>query len=146
MLVAVAYLAAALLGFAAWRKLPLELLPDTELPRLGVQALWPGASPQTTEAQLTAPLEATVPREGPAAWTMATSRSGEGGFRSGAGGGATQRKRIMVPPALLCSILHEGWYPKTNAHSPGGRSSRRSLCGCLGIVQSRCAAGGKPTG
>ena len=72
MLVAVAYLAAALLGVAAWHHLPLELLPDTELPRLGVSARWPGASPQTTEAQLTASLKAAVPREGPAAWTVAT--------------------------------------------------------------------------
>ena len=58
--VAMAYLAVALLGVAAWRNLPIELLPDTELPRLNVRAQWPGASPQTTEALLTAPLEAAV--------------------------------------------------------------------------------------
>jgi HAE1 family hydrophobic/amphiphilic exporter-1 len=55
--VAMAYLAIALLGVMAWRNLPLELLPDTQLPRLTVQASWPGASPEATEAFLTAPLE-----------------------------------------------------------------------------------------
>jgi HAE1 family hydrophobic/amphiphilic exporter-1 len=57
---AMAYLAAALLGVAAWRGLPVELLPDTQLPRLTVTARWPGASPETTEAFLTSPLEAAV--------------------------------------------------------------------------------------
>ena len=54
------YLAVALLGVAAWRNLPLELLPDTDLPQLSVMAQWPGASPETTEAFLTSPLEAAV--------------------------------------------------------------------------------------
>ncbi|HEX5831078.1 MAG TPA: efflux RND transporter permease subunit, partial [Gemmatimonadaceae bacterium] len=57
---AMAYLAAALLGVAAWRNIPLELLPDTELPRLTVEATWRGASPETVEAFLTAPMEALV--------------------------------------------------------------------------------------
>jgi len=55
-----AYLAVSLLGVAAWRNIPIELLPDTQLPRLTVSASWPGASPETTEAFLTAPLEAAV--------------------------------------------------------------------------------------
>ena len=54
------YGALALLGVAAWRNVPIELLPDTELPRLSVQAWWPGASPETTEALLTAPIEAQI--------------------------------------------------------------------------------------
>ncbi|HEY0304752.1 MAG TPA: efflux RND transporter permease subunit, partial [Longimicrobiales bacterium] len=54
------YLAVALLGVAAWRNLPVELLPDTELPQLSISAQWPGASPETTEAFLTSPLEAAV--------------------------------------------------------------------------------------
>jgi HAE1 family hydrophobic/amphiphilic exporter-1 len=58
--VAMAYAAVALLGVAAWRNLPIELLPDTRLPRLTVTAEWAGASPETVEAFLTAPLEATV--------------------------------------------------------------------------------------
>lgn len=58
--VAMAYLAVGLLGIAAWRRLPIELLPDADMPRLSVRASWPGASPETTEAFLTSPLEAAV--------------------------------------------------------------------------------------
>jgi len=58
--VAMAYGAVALLGAFAWRNIPVELLPDTQLPQLTVTARWPGASPETTEAFLTAPLEATI--------------------------------------------------------------------------------------
>ncbi|HET7464418.1 MAG TPA: efflux RND transporter permease subunit [Longimicrobium sp.] len=58
--VAMGYLALALLGVASWVKMPVELLPDTELPRLRVTAGWRGASPETTEAFLTSPLEAAV--------------------------------------------------------------------------------------
>lgn len=58
--ITMAYLAVALLGVAAWRNIPIELLPDTALPRLQVRAeLW-GASPEVTEALLTAPLEAAI--------------------------------------------------------------------------------------
>jgi hydrophobic/amphiphilic exporter-1 (mainly G- bacteria), HAE1 family len=58
--VTMAYLAVALLGVAAWRNIPIELLPDTELPQLNIQALWPGSSPEVTEAFLTSPIEAAV--------------------------------------------------------------------------------------
>ncbi|MGQ0813816.1 MAG: efflux RND transporter permease subunit [Gemmatimonadota bacterium] len=58
--VAMGYLAVALLGVAAWRHLPVELLPNAELPQLSINAQWPGASPETTEAFLTSPLEAAV--------------------------------------------------------------------------------------
>ncbi len=58
--VSMAYLAVALLGVAAWRNIPLELLPDTRLPRLDVMASWPGASPEQVEAFLTAPMEAVI--------------------------------------------------------------------------------------
>ncbi len=58
--VSMLYFAVALLGVAAWRNVPLELLPDTELPKLSVHATWPGASPETTEALLTSPLEEAV--------------------------------------------------------------------------------------
>ena len=54
------YLAVALLGIAAWRNIPIELLPETALPQLTVRAQWRGASPETTEAFLTAPLEAAI--------------------------------------------------------------------------------------
>ena len=58
--VSMGYFAVALLGIAAWRNIPIELLPDTELPQLTVWALWRGASPEVTEAFLTAPLEAAI--------------------------------------------------------------------------------------
>jgi HAE1 family hydrophobic/amphiphilic exporter-1 len=58
--VAMAYMAVSLLGVAAWVLVPIELLPDTELPRLTVSASWPGASPEATEAFLTSPLEAAI--------------------------------------------------------------------------------------
>ncbi len=57
---AMAYLAAALLGIAAWRNIPVELLPESDLPRLYVRAWWGGASPQTVEAFVTSPLEAAI--------------------------------------------------------------------------------------
>ena len=58
--VTMAYLAVALLGVAAWRNIPIELLPDTQLPQLHVTASWRGASPEALEAFVTAPLEAAV--------------------------------------------------------------------------------------
>jgi HAE1 family hydrophobic/amphiphilic exporter-1 len=58
--VAMGYLALSLLGVASWVKMPVELLPETELPRLRVMASWRGAGPETTEAFLTSPIEAAV--------------------------------------------------------------------------------------
>ncbi len=58
--VAMGYLAVGLLGIAAWRNIPIELLPQAELPRLTVNAEWRGASPETVEAFLTSPLEASI--------------------------------------------------------------------------------------
>ncbi len=58
--VAMLYAALALLGVASWLNVPVELLPETELPRLQISATWPGASPEVTEAFLTSPIEAAV--------------------------------------------------------------------------------------
>ncbi len=58
--VTMTYLGVALLGVAAWRNIPIELLPDTELPQLNVQTQWPSASPEVMEAFVTAPLEAAI--------------------------------------------------------------------------------------
>jgi hydrophobic/amphiphilic exporter-1 (mainly G- bacteria), HAE1 family len=58
--VSMTYLAVALLGVAAWRNVPIELLPNTDLPQLAVSADWSRASPETMEAFVTAPLEAAV--------------------------------------------------------------------------------------
>jgi HAE1 family hydrophobic/amphiphilic exporter-1 len=58
--ITMAYLAVALLGVAAWRNIPIELLPDTDLPQLTVQATWRGASPEVMEAFVTSPIEAAI--------------------------------------------------------------------------------------
>ena len=58
--VTMTYLAVALLGVAAWENIPIELLPDTRLPRLTVRGNWRGASPETIEAFLTSPMEAVI--------------------------------------------------------------------------------------
>ncbi len=58
--VTMTYAAVALLGASAWRTIPIEVLPDTQLPRLTVTGTWRGASPETVEAFLTAPLEAAI--------------------------------------------------------------------------------------
>jgi hydrophobic/amphiphilic exporter-1 (mainly G- bacteria), HAE1 family len=58
--VAMVYLSVALLGVAAWRGIPIELLPDAEFPRLTLTLEWPGSSPETIEAFATSPLEAAV--------------------------------------------------------------------------------------
>jgi multidrug efflux pump subunit AcrB len=58
--VTMAYVAVALLGIAAWQNIPLELLPDTQLPRLSVQVRWQGASPEAVEAFVTSPIEGTI--------------------------------------------------------------------------------------
>jgi len=54
------YLVVAACGFLALRNVPIELLPDTSLPRLSVAASWPGSSPEVVEAFLTAPLEGAI--------------------------------------------------------------------------------------
>jgi hydrophobic/amphiphilic exporter-1 (mainly G- bacteria), HAE1 family len=58
--VAMVYASVALLGVAAWRGIPVELLPSTEFPRLSVSISWPGASPETVEAFATSPVEASI--------------------------------------------------------------------------------------
>lgn len=58
--VAMTYSAVALLGLFSWQNIPVEFLPDTELPRLTVNASWRGSSPETVEAFLTSPLEASI--------------------------------------------------------------------------------------
>ena len=46
------------IGLIAVLQLPIELLPALEYPRMSLSASWTGASPESIEAQLTAPLEA----------------------------------------------------------------------------------------
>ena len=58
--IAMGYVAVALLGLFAWQDIPIELMPDRSLPRLTVNGVWRGASPETVEAFLTSPLESTI--------------------------------------------------------------------------------------
>ncbi|HEY0021613.1 MAG TPA: efflux RND transporter permease subunit [Longimicrobium sp.] len=76
--VAMAYAALALLGVASWLNVPLELLPDTQLPRLRVTVSWPGASPEVTEAFLTSPVEAAVQQVRGVETVTSTSEEGRG--------------------------------------------------------------------
>lgn len=76
--VAMAYGAVALLGVAAWRNVPIEVLPDTDLPQLTVRASWRGASPETLEAFLTAPLESAIQQVRGVERIVSTSSEQEG--------------------------------------------------------------------
>ena len=76
--VAMAFSALALLGVASWLNVPVELLPETELPRLRIRAEWPGASPEVTEAFLTSPLEAAVQQVRGVETVTSTSEEGTG--------------------------------------------------------------------
>ena len=73
------YLVVAALGVFAFRNVPIELLPDTSLPRLQVTATWPGASPEVVEAFLTAPLEAAIQQVRGVERITSTSREGAQG-------------------------------------------------------------------
>jgi hydrophobic/amphiphilic exporter-1 (mainly G- bacteria), HAE1 family len=52
--------ALSLLGGMAWVSLPLEILPETRLPRMTLEVEWPGSAPESMEALVTSPLEAAV--------------------------------------------------------------------------------------
>jgi hydrophobic/amphiphilic exporter-1 (mainly G- bacteria), HAE1 family len=77
--VAMLYISVALLGVAAWRNIPIELLPDVSFPRLAVSFEWRGASPETIEAFATSPVEASI-RQIKGVHRI-TSRSQEGSAR-----------------------------------------------------------------
>jgi HAE1 family hydrophobic/amphiphilic exporter-1 len=58
--ITMAYMTITALGIASWKNIPIELLPDTELPRLNITASWNGASPEVMEAFVASPLERAV--------------------------------------------------------------------------------------
>jgi multidrug efflux pump subunit AcrB len=74
--VSMMYLVVAALGVAAFRNIPIELLPDTSLPRLTVTASWTGTSPEVVEAFLTAPLESAIQQVRGVERITSTSREG----------------------------------------------------------------------
>ena len=59
-MVTMIYLVLTILGVVAWQKIPIELLPNTSLPRLTVNAIWSGASAEALEAFVTSPLEGEI--------------------------------------------------------------------------------------
>src|SRR3982750_3293052 len=46
-----------LVGFVAYRQLPLSALPEVDYPTIQVQTFYPGASPDVMTSSVTAPLE-----------------------------------------------------------------------------------------
>lgn len=77
-----AYFTLAVLGAFSGRNLPLELVPDADLPRLVVSGVWPGASPETVEAFLTSPLEATIQQAKGVETLTSTSSASQGTGRA----------------------------------------------------------------
>jgi len=58
--VAMLFLVIAALGLYFIQKLPLETLPNTNLPQLTINTSWPNTSAETVEAFLTSPIEGVV--------------------------------------------------------------------------------------
>ncbi|MFQ5707824.1 MAG: efflux RND transporter permease subunit [bacterium] len=56
--VAMFALAVVFTGMMAFNRLPLQLTPDVDFPRLSVVTFWPDSSPETIEAFVTSPIEA----------------------------------------------------------------------------------------
>jgi hydrophobic/amphiphilic exporter-1 (mainly G- bacteria), HAE1 family len=54
---AMVYLAVSALGVFSCLNTPLELAPQEDFPRLDIVSSWPGASPETVQTRVTAPLE-----------------------------------------------------------------------------------------
>ncbi|MEJ2501767.1 MAG: efflux RND transporter permease subunit, partial [Gemmatimonadota bacterium] len=79
--VTMAYVGIALLGYAAWRNVPLELLPETSLPQLTVQAQWSGSSPEAMEAFVTSPLEGAIQQIAGVEKITSTSEAGRSNVR-----------------------------------------------------------------
>ncbi|MFC1729870.1 efflux RND transporter permease subunit [candidate division KSB1 bacterium] len=55
--VSMVYFVIAALGLYFFEKLPLEQLPNTNLPSLTIETLWPYSTPETVEAFVTSPIE-----------------------------------------------------------------------------------------
>lgn len=54
------FIAVFIVGVISFDRLPLELKPNTEYPRLIVYASWRNASPETIESKVTAPIESEI--------------------------------------------------------------------------------------
>ncbi len=58
--VSVFFFSAIVLGIFALFHMPLEVLPSVDYPRLYIQTVWPGASPQMIEAEVTSIIEGEI--------------------------------------------------------------------------------------
>lgn len=76
------YIALVALGAYSFRLIPVELLPDVDYPQLSVNASWSGASPETMEAFVTAPLEGAAQQVGGVRKITSTSRTDRRGTGS----------------------------------------------------------------
>ena len=56
--VAMFYCALALLAWAAWLNLPIDVVPHGEFPKVTVRTPWPGASPESIQSLITSKIEA----------------------------------------------------------------------------------------
>ena len=55
--IAMVYCALALLAWAAWTNLPVDVVPEGDFPKLNVNTSWPGASPESVQSLVTSPIE-----------------------------------------------------------------------------------------
>ncbi|MFQ5890428.1 MAG: efflux RND transporter permease subunit [Gemmatimonadota bacterium] len=78
------YIALVALGAYSFRLIPVELLPDVDYPRLTLTASWSGASPESMEAFVTAPLEAAAQQVRGVRKITSTSRADPRGAGSSA--------------------------------------------------------------
>jgi HAE1 family hydrophobic/amphiphilic exporter-1 len=78
------YVALMALGAYSFRLIPVELLPDIDYPQLTVSANWSGASPETMEAFVTAPLEGAAQQVGDVRKITSTSSATSRGTGSSA--------------------------------------------------------------
>ncbi|HSM07449.1 MAG TPA: efflux RND transporter permease subunit, partial [Gemmatimonadota bacterium] len=76
------YVALMALGVYSFRLIPVELLPDVDYPQLTVSANWSGASPETMEAFVTAPLEGAAQQVGGVRKITSTSSASSRGTGS----------------------------------------------------------------
>ncbi len=70
------YLIVILVGLVGLRFLPIDLLPEIEFPRIGVQTSYPNVGPEEIELLITQPLENAI--SGAPNMTRVTSFSAEG--------------------------------------------------------------------
>ena len=62
--IAMLYCALGLLAWAAWQDLPVDVVPEGEVPKLSINTTWAGASAESVQSLITSPIEAvavTVP-------------------------------------------------------------------------------------